>query len=334
MKQEPQLIELFSFLKNRGWFEESNASKLVAAAMINNDEDVAVRGALRLAVYKRLAGSLGLYLGFLTLLHLFWTTACAVLEPPGGVAISVFGGSGTQAHSVSLVTALEIGAVGLYIVARFRSTFCAVVGGFVVPLLGVLVVFVVRLVVSRGGVWYDEAAYGGSREWSNAKASHIAAAYARAYYGHTMWSGFVGWVFLMGAGVLSFYGKYHILAAHRSVQQASAKVFRIAQVSLGCLRSFLCSPFVCVTSCSPAFTCKYTSRVATSCAFCFFCHACQSGACCLLPGDYAPTFFFVALHVAAGGVVAAVLSSSLGFNDRLVDPATGQLVEVYDRMTM
>eukprot|EP00750_Incisomonas_marina_P027377 INCI6184.3.p1 GENE.INCI6184.3~~INCI6184.3.p1 ORF type:complete len:1029 (-),score=139.60 INCI6184.3:696-3782(-) len=243
-----------------------------------DDEHAATTGALRFAVYKRLAGSLLLYLTFLTAVHVFWCATCAILAPPGGLAVTIFG------RRVALFTAFELSTAGVFILARWRSTFCAMIAGFALPLALAAVALGAR--VFLGGGWYDEQVYGGAADWSNAKTSHIVSAFARAYYSHMLWSGFRGWLFLMGAGILGFYGKYCILATHRGVQHALSKIVRVA----------------------------------------------QSSACCLL-GEHGGTFFFLALHVAAGGIVSAVLCSCLGFNDRFVDPSSGQIVEVYDRMS-
>jgi len=235
---------------------------------------------LRMCVYKRLGGSLSLYLIFLTLAHVFWTTLGAFLEP-GGITISLFG------CSASLVTIVELSFVALVLMQRWAGSFCSGISAFIAPIIFAVIVFFCRVQFSRGGSLFDSNAYGGPTDWSNAKASHIATAYSKAFYSHTLRTGFTDWLFLMGAALLAFYAKYCILSTHRSAQHALAKIARLT----------------------------------------------QAATCCLF-GDHIGTFSFFAFHILAGGIIAAVLCSRMGINSRFVDPASGQIVDVYDRMTV
>ena len=238
-----------------------------------------VATAVRFALYKRLAGSLLLYACFLTVAHIFWVLGSLFLEP-GGVTFYFL------SRPQSILTIFELSAIGLFILHRWRSTFCSSVAAFVAPISIGLVVLAARILFVRDGQLFDSRAYGTPADWSNAKSAHLTNAYFKAYQGHLLWSGMMDWLFLMASCVLVFYGKYYVLATHRAAQHAAAKVFLMAK--------------------------------ATTCCFC---------------GSSVGTFFFVIMHAVAGAILSAVLCSRMGLNDRLVDPNSGQIVDVYDRMT-
>jgi hypothetical protein len=195
--------------------------------MADFDDDGAA-SALRLAVYKRLMGSLALYLSFFTAAHLFCVLGGALLEP-AGVTVFFLG------REQSVLTVVELVAAGLLILRRGRATCCAGVTAVLLPLLMAALVFALRVALPRGGALFDARAYGTPADWSNAKAVHVAAAYAAAFRGHVLWAGAKDWAFLMAACVMAFYGKYCVLATHRSVQRAFAKVARLAHAGACCL---------------------------------------------------------------------------------------------------
>ena len=191
-------------------------------------EDFECRDSMRLAIYRRLAGSLVLYLSFFTGVHVLWTICGAFLETLG-VTVAFLG------HTQSLVTVLELLVIGVVVVHRWHSTFCAVVSAVAVPVGVALGVFLFRALFLRSGALYDPSVYGDAADWNNAKSSHLSAAYASAYRWYVLSSSIWDWIFLMTACVLTFYGKYCILATHRSVQHGLAKIARIGKATTCCV---------------------------------------------------------------------------------------------------
>ena len=151
-------------------------------------EDFQCRDSMRLAIYRRLAGSLVLYLSFFTAVHILWTICGALLETLG-VTVAFLG------HTQSLVTVVELLLLGMIVVHRWHSTFCAVFSAVAVPVGFALAVFFFRALFLRSGALYDSSVYGDAADWNNAKSSHLSAAYASAYRWYVVRSSIWDWFF-------------------------------------------------------------------------------------------------------------------------------------------